>query len=241
MNRTVVLQPQYFPWRGVFEQIRLAQSYVHLDDADVPQGRSLLSRVQLKTAQGSQWLTVPVRRQPGPIAELRTDETQGWRQSHLRTLQGSYSRAPYFEHMMDLVREVFALQTDRLCDINVFAIERIAKYLGLTCRFSRASQLPSQTKSTSRLVELATWVGAKSYLTGHGALAYLSPEPFEARGVSVEIMDYRRSPYPQLFDGFDPHVSILDLIANTGPEAANHLESGSTEWRTYERTREVST
>ena len=30
-------------------------------------------------------------------------------------------------------------------------------------------------------------------------------------------MQYTRAPYPQLHGAFDPHVSILDALANLGP------------------------
>ncbi len=240
MNRTVILQPQFFPWRGVFEQIRLADVYIHLDDVALPQGRSFITRVQIKTSHGTQWLTVPVRRGSAAIRDVLTDETQGWRETHLRTLHASYARATYCDEMLALVSGIYALETDSLCALNIAAIEAISGYLGLHCTFLRASDFPSANKSTERLVELSREVGTSHYLTGHGALNYLTPEPFEAEGMAVEIIDYRRSPYPQLFEGFDPHVSILDLIANTGQKAAAYLESNSQEWREYERTREIS-
>jgi hypothetical protein len=241
MNRTVILQPQFFPWRGVFEQIRLANCYIHLDDAVLPQGRSFVSRVQIKTAHGPQWLTVPVMRGHAAIRNVRTDESQGWRQTHIKTLQTNYARAPFCDEMLQIVSDIYAHASDSLCEINITGIETISRYLGLSCSFFRASDFPSINRSTERLVELSREVGASHYLTGHGALNYLTPEPFEAEGVEVEIIDYQRTPYPQLFQGFDPHVSILDLIANTGQKAATYLESNSQEWREYERAREIST
>src|SRR6185369_6755753 len=107
MNTVVVLQPQFFPWVGVFEQIRLADVYVHFDDVDFPQGRSFTSRVQIKTPAGSHWLTAPVVRASGQwIRDTQLDTTQAWRAKHLRTLQTSYSRAPFAGEMLDLVAEL---------------------------------------------------------------------------------------------------------------------------------------
>ena len=66
--------------------------------------------------------------------------------------------------------------------------------------------------------------------TGLGALDYLDEPQLAAAGVEVRVMQYARSPYPQLHGGFDPHVSILDLIANLGPDAAAALESPAIPW-----------
>ena len=74
VKTVVILQPQFFPWRGVFEQIRLADEFVHLDDAQFQKG-GFTNRVQLKTANGPLWLTVPVLRHGKlpPIAEVEID------------------------------------------------------------------------------------------------------------------------------------------------------------------------
>ncbi len=76
MKTVVVLQPQFFPWRGVFEQIRLADEFVHLDDAQFQKG-GFTNRVQIKTPHGPQWLTVPVLRSGKlpPIADVEIDYT----------------------------------------------------------------------------------------------------------------------------------------------------------------------
>jgi len=241
VKRVVILQPLFFPWRGVFEQIRLAKLYAHLDDVAVPQGRSFLSRVQIKTSQGMKWLSVPIRRGSGLIRDTLTDDTQNWRQQHLRTLEQAYAHAPFREGMLELVRGIYELPTSSLAEINIQAIERITRFLGLECEFVRSSHFPSASRSTQRLVDLSTALGAQAYLTGHGALNYLEPEPFEQNGVQVEIMSYRRTPYPQLFGEFEPHVSILDLIANAGPGAGAYLDSACEPWRGNERDREIPT
>lgn len=236
MKSVVILQPQFFPWRGVFEQMRLAQVYVHFTDVAPPQGRSMLNRVQIKTAQGSQWLTVPVRKGSAWIQDMRTDETQPWREKHLRTLEQAYAQAPFSDQMLELVRTLYANPTDNLCEFNIQALETIARFLNLDCDFVRSTDFPPAA-GADRLLQISQALAASGYITGHGALNYLKREPFEQQGISVNVMDYRRSPYPQLFGEFDPHTSILDLIANTGIEAAAFLDSPCTEWKEYERNR----
>ncbi len=56
----VISQPMLFPWAGMFEQIRLADVYVHYPDVQFSKG-SFTNRVQVKTAGGSRWLTLPLR------------------------------------------------------------------------------------------------------------------------------------------------------------------------------------
>ena len=60
MTTVVVSQPMFFPWVGMFEQIRLADAYVHYTDVQFSKG-SFVNRVQIKTADGFRWLTVPLK------------------------------------------------------------------------------------------------------------------------------------------------------------------------------------
>jgi hypothetical protein len=61
MGKTIViLRPQYFPWAGVFEQIRLADIYVHHDDVQFPQRRSpYVTILALIANVGDGWRILP--------------------------------------------------------------------------------------------------------------------------------------------------------------------------------------
>ena len=57
MTRVVVSQTMFFPWIGLFEQVRLADVFVHYDDVQFARG--FMNRVQVKVADGWRWLTAP--------------------------------------------------------------------------------------------------------------------------------------------------------------------------------------
>lgn len=67
---------------------------------------------------------------------------------------------------------------------------------------------------------LAEAAGATRYLTGPAARAYMDEAPFARRGIGLDWMAYPDYPaYPQLWGGFEPAVSIIDLLLNTGDAA----------------------
>src|SRR4051794_36230750 len=98
MSRTlVVLQPMFLPWVGFFEQARLSDVFIHYDDVQLPQGRSFVSRVQIKSAQGVSWLSAPIDRTDSArsIKETVFVDHTDWRSKHLKTLRHAYAGAPY--------------------------------------------------------------------------------------------------------------------------------------------------
>jgi hypothetical protein len=225
----------FLPWVGLFEQVRLADVFVHYDDVQLPQGRSFMARVQIKTAGGVTWLTAPVDRAKSGrlINETVLFDEADWRGKHLKTLRHAYAQAPHADRMLGLAAEVYACPTDNLAEFNISATERVARWLGLAPRFERSSRMGVGGASTERLVELCKAAGCDVYVTGHGALNYLNHELFEAAGISVRYMDYRKAPYPQAHGEFTPYVSILDAVANCGERTRDLLCSSAVDWRDF--------
>ena len=54
-----ILQPGYLPWLGFFEQMYRSDVFVIYDDVQYDK-EGWRNRNRIKTANGAQWLTVPV-------------------------------------------------------------------------------------------------------------------------------------------------------------------------------------
>jgi hypothetical protein len=231
----VISQPFFLPWIGLFEQFRLADIYVHCDDCQLPEGRSFIRKIQLKTPQGQMWLTVPLikKRSRCQINEVRIDESKEWKYQHLEALRHSYSRAPYFKIMFDLAKTIYDFPGNNLGDFNQNATEIIAEWLGLRRRVLCSSGLGVSTHSSRRVLDICLQLGAKRYISGHGALNYLDHSLFEEKNIEVCYMRYNKTPYPQLYGEFTPFVTVLDAIANCGKEASSLLTSDAIYWKDF--------
>jgi hypothetical protein len=97
----------------------------------------------------------------------------------------------------------------------------------------RSPELGIGGAGSARVLEIVKKFGGTIYVSGHGARNYLEHEAFEHAGVRVEYMDYRRTPYPQLHGAFNPHVSVLDLIANTGRVGLDYIHSQTVNWKQF--------
>jgi hypothetical protein len=225
----------FFPWVGLFEQVHLADVFVHYDDVQLPQGRTFITRVQLKGPDGVHWLTMPVKREPHlrNINEAVTNEEQGWRQSHLKTLHHMYAKAPFSREMMEVVELIYAMDTSNVATLNAAMIERVAAYFDLECEFRKSSAMHAPGRSSERLLALVQELGGDTYITGHGARNYLNHELFDTSGVRVEYMKYNQTEYKQLHGAFTPFVSILDLIANEGKGGRRVIASPSVYWKEF--------
>jgi hypothetical protein len=228
-KRIAIVQSSYIPWKGYFDLIRAVDEFVLLDDVQFTR-RDWRSRNQIKTQHGPAWLTVPVRSK-GLFQQLIQDtcvSDAGWSQKHWATLRASYARAPFFaafEHRVcDLYRVAGA--EERLSMVNYRFIVGLCTVLGIDTPITWSSDYPANPGGRNeRLIHICTEAGATHYLSGPTARGYLDTEAFARAGIAVEFADYSGyAEYPQVHPPFTHHVSALDLIFSTGPDAPGYMK-----------------
>ncbi|GAB4542355.1 MAG: WbqC family protein [Anaerolineales bacterium] len=224
----VILQPSYIPWRGYFDQIRRADLFIFYDDVQYDK-HGWRNRNQIKTAQGKQWLTIPVHSKGATegalIKDIKIDWSKPWAKNHLKALTFAYHKAPHFADYKDWLAAAFARRDETLADFTIGLTVELARELNFPAEFLRSSTLNGiNGQKTERLIQILQRVGATHYLSGPSARDYIQPELFKAAGIALEYIEYNYPEYPQLYPPFDSYVSILDLLFMTGADAKNYFD-----------------
>jgi hypothetical protein len=226
--RICIIQSCYIPWKGFFDLIGRCDEYVIFDSAQYVK-RHWHNRNRIKTANGVEWLTIPVvtkGRFEQPIDQVEIEKP--WADRHWRAVELAYSRAPFFEELAPTVKGWYerADQQARLTDVNAIFLHGIAGLLELKTRIVRDTAYPAQGVRTERLLGIARAAGADRYLSGPSARSYLEEALLASAGIATEWMSYEGYPeYPQLHGNFDHAVTALDLLFNTGAEARRYLRA----------------
>jgi WbqC-like protein family len=219
-----VHQPNLFPWLGYFDKLARADVFILQDDVQFARrhggGGNWVNRVRILVAGAAAWITIPVRREKGPlqtIAELEIANQMPWRLQLLRKLRVQYGRAPHFAEGMDVLAPSIEFNTDSLTEFNVNAISALATSLDvMPRRMVRQSTLGVKGHATSLLVDLVKAVGGTAYLTGDGADGYLEPQEFSDARLRLEFQRFRHPEYPQGVDAFVPGLSVIDALMHCG-------------------------
>ena len=224
----VILQPSYIPWRGYFHQICKADCFIFYDDVQYDT-RGWRNRNRIKTPQGVKWLTIPVyskglRTEGTLIKDVRICPDTRCQDKHRRTMELSYSKAPFFGAYMPLLESFYDARWEFLSEMTIQLSMALAWELGVRrTRFLRSSTLQVKGNKTNRLLNLLKTVGATHYITGPSAGSYLEEEKLRDAGISVEYMTYDYLEYAQLYPPYAGEVSILDLLFMTGPGAMQFM------------------
>ena len=218
---TVLLQTTYF---GPIQWYQKLYRYDHIliEQYDSYQKQTFRNRCVIATANGLQALTVPVEH-PSPntsnkspipsggagggllVKDLRISDHNQWRRIHWNALQSAYSESPFFEYYADDIRPFFEQKYDFLIDFNEAIRQKMCELIDMHphVEYTQAF-LPPHFPSPLTL-DLRSVISAKHPL----------PDA-----------DVESKPYWQVFQqkhGFQPNLSILDLLFNMGPESIFYL------------------
>ncbi|WP_043741363.1 WbqC family protein [Luteimonas sp. J29] len=224
-HRVAILQSSYIPWKGFFDIIHDVDEFIFLDCVQFTT-RDWRSRNRIKSANGLQWLSVPV----GADTRRRIQDVAipdpSWQARHWKSIQHVYAKCRGYARWRPLFEDFYlGTRWDNLSAMNQAMVRTIAtQALGITTRFSDASDYAPEGAKQELILDLVRKSGATHYLSGPAARAYIEPARFEEIGVELAYKDYGDYPeYEQPWPPFEHAVSIVDLLMCTGDEAAYHI------------------
>ena len=223
-----IMQPTYLPWIGYFDLIDCVDAFVFLDDAQVLK-RSWGVRNRILAQNGETFLTVPLsghkHGEGSAFVDTLIDRNQQWAKTHLATIRHAYAKAPHFAEVFANLETLLLADHPTIGALNENFISATARHIGITTPFMKSSQLEgADGRKDDRLLAICGRIGAETYLSARGSAAYIEQEQeggaFAGSGIEILYQDYEHPTYPQRRDGFVSHMSIVDLLMNSGYASA---------------------
>ncbi len=225
MKTIAILQPGYLPWLGFFDQMVQSQAFVIYDDVQYDK-HGWRNRNRIRTAEGWQWLTVPVLtkgKATQTIREVKINPQETWQDKHLKALRQHYGKTPFAKEYLPVFQATYAEPWESLFELNMALIDKIVGLLQIKTPIFFSSQMNVHGERTERLIEICKSLDGTEYLTGDKAEEYLDEPLFEKAGIKVRWHHYKHPVYPQSHSPFVPYLSAIDLLLNCGAESLDIL------------------
>ena len=164
------------------------------------------NRCVIAAANGPQTLSVPVEKFVGlkcQMKEVRISDHANWRHQHWNALQSAYGESPFFEFYADDIRPFFERKWTFLYDFNWEITLKMCELIDI---------MPCMRRTDT--YETASPDGTDDYRE------VIRPKHPGADPDFVPRRYYQV--YQQKF-GFQPNLSILDLLFNEGNESVLYL------------------
>ena len=212
MTATALLSSTYFgPVQWYQKLNRYEACLIERCDSFIKQ--TYRNRCIIAATGGRQALTVPIVHDEGDMLmrDVRISDHGNWRHLHWNALLSAYGESPFFDFYADDLRPFYEKRWAFLFDFNMEIMQKMCELLDIEPRVSTTEEyvfLPEDNSSE------ATDTGIMDF---RDAIRPKHPLP----DAEFEPQEYYQ--VYALKHGFQPNLSILDLLFNEGPEAVLYL------------------
>lgn len=172
--------------------------------------KGMVHRGQIRTPQGTQWLTLPVHPEDKkkPLNKVRLSKDTDWVPTFLTALHLSYRNSVYYDFYEAEIEADFneASRSDFLLDAVLFLSNKLFLYTEWPIK-------PTLLTSEPETKKIIDQIKPDSILMEPGSRYYRPDYP------KREEADFRLPVYRQHFDGFEPNCCLLDVLFQYGPES----------------------
>ena len=166
------------------------------------------NRMIIPTTNGPLSLTIPTNHDISlSMKDIRISDHANWRHVHWNALLSAYGESPFFEYYQDDIRPFYEKKYEFLFDFNMETTEKMIELLDIRPKIS-ITEAYIQSKELKEEDEIKDF---------RDAIRPKKPLP------DAEFSPKR---YYQVYGqkhGFQPNMSILDLLFNEGNEAIFYL------------------
>ena len=178
------------------------------------------NRMLIPTTNGPLALTIPTNHNTSlAMKDIRISDHANWRHVHWNALLSAYGESPFFEYYQDDIRPFYEKKYEFLFDFNMEITEKMIELLDIRPKISITNEyfLSEERKVKSEECNSFTKHKVESIKDFREAIRPKKPLP----DAEFESKRYYQV-YEQKF-GFQPNMSILDLLFNEGNEAIFYL------------------
>lgn len=190
------------------------------------------NRCVIATTNGLQTLSVPVEhtQEKGEdssrlITDIRISNHGNWRHLHWNALMSAYGDSPFFDYYVDDLKPFFEVRWENLFDFNMAITHKMCELLDIhpniqfTENFVAPSvpSAPSVPKVASPLTPSCPLTPSSNIPDFRASIRPKNPIPDETFTPETYYQVYQKK------WGFQPNLSILDLLFNMGNESILYL------------------
>ena len=116
--KLAIMQPYFFPYLGYYQLVAAVDKFVFLDDVNYTRG--WMNRNRLVISRTVQYFTIPLSgaSQNQKVFQVEIEKGKLWREKMKRSVTQSYSRAPQFKPVVELLHTVLEGESDCLPRIS---------------------------------------------------------------------------------------------------------------------------
>jgi hypothetical protein len=213
--KLAIMQPYFFPYIGYFQLINMIDKFVIYDNIQYTKkgwinrnrflvnGRDSFFSIDLK--KDSDYLNICDRKLAVSFNRKRL----------INKLRGAYCKAPFYNNIFPVVKNIINYNTDRLFDYILYSLEMICNLLSIDFNkviISSSIEINHTLKSEDKILAIGDKLNAQQYINPIGGIDLYNEDSFTNVGLELRFLKSNMISYTQFRNEFVPCLSIIDVL-----------------------------
>jgi hypothetical protein len=209
-----IFQPYFLPYIGYWQLMSMVDCFIVYDNIEYTK-KGWINRNRFLQGGEPVYFTVPLKKGSDYLTVAERQVADDFdRDKLLRTLAGSYRKAPHFDAVFPVIDRIVQAPFGNLFEYLQHSLSEMARFLEIATPMvvSSTIAIDHTLRSEQKVLALCKAMGADRYVNPVGGQALYTPAAFAAEGVQLDFMSPKPVTYSQFGDPFVANLSILDVL-----------------------------
>ncbi len=210
-----IMQPYFFPYIGYWQLLNAVDKYVIYDDVNYIKG-GWINRNRILMNGEAKYFNVQLKdASPNKkINEVEVSSDNVAKKKMLNALEMNYRKAPYFNDVFPLLKDIILNETDNLAAYLIYSIKKVCEYLDIKTELIVSSTMEKNNalKGKEKVLHICELLGATEYYNAIGGRELYDYESFDEHHILLNFVKTKPIVYTQFKNDFIPNLSIIDVM-----------------------------
>lgn len=210
-----IMQPYFFPYIGYWQLVNLVDEFVVFDDVNYIK-KGWINRNRIVINDREQWINLFIcnASQNRLIKDTKLMQTLEDNQRLLNTIKMAYHKAPYFELVYPLLKDILSYDSKDLSSFLLNQLKQVCVYLRIQTKMILSSDIPKKTelRGEEKILEICKKRNADHYINAIGGEHLYNKKKFNDNGIELSFLKTSNICYSQFKEKFWPDLSIIDVM-----------------------------
>lgn len=221
-----IMQPYFLPYIGYWQLMNAVDKYVIYDDVQFIKG-GWINRNRILLEGHPHYFNVHMigASSNKKINEIRVNTDHNIMNKTMRIIEGAYRKAPYFEVIHPIIKEILQCKQDNLSKYIQNSFEIVCGYLGINTELICSSSLNKDCslRGQEKVIAICELLGATEYYNAIGGQQLYSCSDFMEHGIRLKFLKTKYMGYRQFDNEFQKDLSILDVLMFNSKEEIQQM------------------
>lgn len=225
--KLAIMQPYFLPYIGYYQLINAVDEFIIYDNIEYTK-KGWINRNRFLSNGIPRYFTITLQNDSDylHIRERKiSPDFENNRVRILNKLKNEYSRAPYFDEIIETVESVFHNEETNLFKYLFQSITKVMNFLRIKTKLIPSSEIKIDhaLKNIDKVISICRACKANEYINLPGGIQLYDKNKFIDFGILLKFIQPKEVKYKQFGSDFIDKLSIIDVLMFNGREKTIEL------------------